>query len=275
MKLKSIITRAFIYGAALITFVTLLMIILDILVKGIPFLKPELFALEYTSDNVSMLPSIINTFLIVFIALLIVTPIGILSAIYLVEYAKPGNKIVKLVRITAETLSGIPSIVFGLFGMLFFVSFLGWRFSLLAGACTVAMMVLPIIMRSTEEALMAVPRSQREASFGLGAMKLRTIFRIVLPSAMPGVLAGIILSVGRIVGETAALIFTAGSAPRIPGSLFNSARTLSVHMYLLSTEGLHKDQAYATGVVLLVLVLVINGISSFLASKVGKENGNE
>lgn len=275
MKLKSIITRAFIYGAAMITFVTLLMIILDILVKGIPFLKPELFALEYTSDNVSMLPSIINTFLIVFIALLIVTPIGILSAIYLVEYAKPGNKIVKLVRITAETLSGIPSIVFGLFGMLFFVSFLGWRFSLLAGACTVAMMVLPIIMRSTEEALMAVPRSQREASFGLGAMKLRTIFRIVLPSAMPGVLAGIILSVGRIVGETAALIFTAGSAPRIPGSLFNSARTLSVHMYLLSTEGLHKDQAYATGVVLLVLVLVINGISSFLASKVGKENGNE
>ncbi len=196
---------------------------------------------------------------------------GIGAAIYLVEYAKPGNKLVAIVRITTETLSGIPSIVYGLFGMLFFVTTLNWGYSVLAGAMTVAIMILPTIMRSTEEALMAVPMSLREASYGLGAAKLRTVFRIVLPSAMQGILAGVILGIGRIIGETAALLYTAGSTHRIPSSLFNSARTLAIHMYLLAGEGLHKNEAYATAVVLLIVVILINLLSNFLAGKLRKE----
>ena len=201
---------------------------------------------------------------------MIATPLGIFSAIYLVEYAKRGSKVVKIVRITAETLSGIPSIVYGLFGMLFFVVTLHWGYSILSGAFTLAIMILPLIMRTTEEALKSVPDTYREGSFGLGAGRLRTVFRIVLPSAVPGILAGVILAIGRIVGETAALIFTAGTVPAIPESLLDSARTLSVHMYNLSREGLYVDQAYATAVVLLVVVIVINGLSNFVAKKISK-----
>ena len=217
-----------------------------------------------------MLPSIVNTFLMTLLSLLIATPLGIFSAIYLVEYAKRGSKVVKIVRITAETLSGIPSIVYGLFGMLFFVVTLHWGYSVLSGAFTLAIMILPLIMRTTEEALKSVPDTYREGSFGLGAGRLRTVFRIVLPPAVPGILAGVILAVGRIVGETAALIFTAGTVPEIPESLLDSARTLSVHMYNLSREGLYVDQAYATAVVLLVVVIVINGLSNFVAKKISK-----
>ena len=168
----------------------------------------HLFQLEYNSENVSMFPSIINTVCMTALSLLIAGPLGIFAAVYLVEYAKKGNKLVALVRVTAETLTGIPSIVYGLFGMLFFVNTLHWGFSMLAGAFTLAIMVLPVIMRTTEEALMSVPDMYREASFGLGAGKLRTIFVVILPSAVPGILSGIILSVGRIVGETAALMYT-------------------------------------------------------------------
>ena len=194
-------------GAAVITFAVLMFLVGYILVKGIPYLTPELFSLEYTSENVSLLPSLINTFIMTALSLVIAAPIGIFAAIYLVEYAKKGNKLVQVIRITAETLSGIPSIVYGLFGMLFFVTALHWGLSLLAGACTLVIMVLPLIMRTSEEALKAVPDSYREASFGLGAGKLRTIFTIVLPSAVPGILAGIILAIGRIIGETAALLY--------------------------------------------------------------------
>ena len=215
-------------------------------------------------------PAIINTVIMALISLLFAIPFGIGSAIYLVEYAKKGNKLVKVVRVTAETLTGIPSIVYGLFGMLFFVTALHWRFSILAGACTLAIMVLPVILRTTEEALMAVPDSFREGSFGLGAGKLRTIFKIILPSAVPGILSGVILSVGRIVGETAALMYTAGTVAAIPKNLFSSGRTLAVHMYVLASEGLHVDQAYATAVVLLILVILINALSSFLAKKIQK-----
>ena len=204
------------------------------------------------------------------ISLLIAAPLGIFAAIYLVEYAKKGNKIVGIVRTTAETLSGIPSIVYGLFGMLFFVTTLKWGYSLLAGAFTLAIMILPLIMRTTEEALKAVPDTYREGSFGLGAGRLRTVFRIVLPSAVPGILSGIILAIGRIVGETAALIYTAGSVAVIPESLLDSGRTLSVHMYVLSNEGLHTDQAYATAVILLIIVMLINWLSGFVAKRVAK-----
>ena len=256
--------------SAVITAFVLCFLIAYILVNGVPHLTPELFSWTYNSENVSMLPSIVNTFLMTLLSLIIATPMGIFSAIYLVEYAKRGSKIVKAVRITAETLSGIPSIVYGLFGMLFFVVTLHWGYSILSGAFTLAIMILPLIMRTTEEALKSVPDSYREGSFGLGAGRLRTVFRIVLPSAVPGILAGVILAIGRIVGETAALIFTAGTVPEIPESLFDSVRTLSVHMYNLSREGLYVDQAYATAVVLLLVVIIINSLSNFVAKKITK-----
>lgn len=256
--------------SAAITIGILGFIIVYILVNGIPYLTPELFAWKYTSDNCSMMPAIINTLIITILALALAIPFGIFSAIYLVEYAKKGNKITAIVRITAETLTGIPSIVYGLFGYLFFVIALKWDYSILAGACTLAIMVLPVIMRTTEEALMSVPDSYREGSFGLGAGKLRTVFRIILPSAIPGILSGVILSIGRIVGETAALMYTAGSVTEVAKSVFDSGRTLSVHMYSLSTEGLHINQSYATAVVLLFLVILINFVSGRIAKKIKK-----
>lgn len=256
--------------AALITVGMLGTLVGYVLIKGIPHLKPSLFAWTYNSDNVSMMPAIINTLIMTGISLLISVPFGMGAAIYLVEYAKKGNKLVNIIRVTAETLSGIPSIIYGLFGMLFFVSTLGWGYSILAGAFTLAIMVLPVIMRTTEEALLAVPDSYREGSFGLGAGRLRTVFRIILPAAVPGILSGIILAIGRIVGETAALIYTAGTVADVSGSLFASGRTLSVHMYTLSREGLHVDEAYATAVVLLLIVMGINWFSGFLAKRISR-----
>jgi len=229
-----------------------------------------LFEFQYNTKNVSMMPAIINTLIMVLLALLLAGPLGIFSAIYLVEYARSGSRLVKVVRMTAETLSGIPSIVFGLFGMLFFVITMGWGYSMLAGALTLSIMILPLVMRTTEEALMSIPMAYREGSFALGAGKLRTIFRIVLPSAVPGILAGIILATGRVVGETAALLFTAGSVPQIPDSVMGSGRTLAVHMYVLASEGLHVNQASATGVVLLVMVLLINWLSAYAAKRIAK-----
>lgn len=251
--------------AACFTVGILVFLVGYILIKGVPFLTSDLFQMTYNSDNVSMLPALINTVLLTLLALLIAGPLGIFAAIYMVEYASKGNKIVEIVRVTAETLSGIPSIVYGLFGSLFFVTFLHLQLSMLSGALTVAIMVLPTILRTTEEALLAVPSSYREGSFGLGAGKLRTVFRIVLPSAVPGILSGIILSVGRIVGETAALIYTAGTMAKLPNNIFSSTRTLSVHMYMLSGEGFHTDQAFATAVVLLLMVIVINALSNVVA----------
>ena len=201
---------------------------------------------------------------------LIAVPFGIFSAIFLVEYAGKGNKFIEVIRLTTETLSGIPSIVYGLFGMLFFVNTLKWGFSVLAGAFTLSIMILPLIMRQTEEALKAVPDSYREGSFGLGAGKLRTVFRIVLPSAVPGILAGVILAIGRIVGETAALIYTAGTVAQVPKNVLGSGRTLAIHMYMLSSEGLYMNQAYATAVILLVLVVAINTLSGVVAKKLTK-----
>ena len=256
----SLILAVLVGLAALITFLTLVFIIGYILVMGIPNLKPSLFQLEYNSDNVSMLPSIINTVGMTLLSLVIAGPLGILAAVYLVEYAKKGNKLV----------TGIPSIVYGLFGMLFFVTALKWGYSMLAGAFTLAIMVLPVIMRTTEEALLAVPDMYREASFGLGAGRLRTIFVVILPSAVPGILSGVILAIGRIVGETAALMYTAGTVAEMPKSVMSSTRTLSVHMYTLASEGLHIDAAYATAVVLLIVVLFINWVSGRVAKMIEK-----
>lgn len=256
--------------ATFITFALLLFLIFYILINGIPYIKPSLFSLHYTSDNASVIPALINTVVMTLLSLLIAVPFGIFSAIFLVEYAGKGNKFIEVIRLTTETLSGIPSIVYGLFGMLFFVNTLKWGFSVLAGAFTLSIMILSLIMRQTEEALKAVPDSYREGSFGLGAGKLRTVFRIVLPSAVPGILAGVILAIGRIVGETAALIYTAGTVAQVPKNVLGSGRTLAIHMYMLSSEGLYMNQAYATAVILLVLVVAINTLSGVVAKKLTK-----
>ena len=267
------IEKGLVYAAAILTFAVLLFLIGYILVTGIPHLTPSLFSLHYTSENVSMIPAIVTTVEMTALALLLAVPLGLFTAIYLNEYAKRGNKLVKVVRLTAETLSGIPSIVYGLFGYLFFLVRLKWDYSLLAGAMTLAIMILPLIMRTTEEAMLSVPDGYREGSFALGAGRLRTIFRIVLPTAVPGILAGIILATGRIVGETAALIYTAGTYAQTADSLFSPVRTLSVHMYVLSSEGLHIDQAYATAAVLLIVVVGINALSAAVARSITKRRG--
>lgn len=266
----SLILLILVSMSALITVMTLLFLLAYILIKGVPYLTPDLFAWEYNSENVSLMPALINTIIMTGLSLIIAAPLGIFSAIYLVEYAKRGNKLVALIRITAETLSGIPSIVYGLFGFLLFAVTFQWSYTILGGALTLAIMILPLIMRTTEEALKSVPDSYREGSFGLGAGRLRTVFCIVLPSAVPGILAGIILAVGRIVGETAALMYTAGTVAGIPESLLGSGRTLAVHMYVLTNEGLYTNQSYATAVVLLVIVVCINAVSGMIAKMVAK-----
>lgn len=256
--------------SAVITVGVLAMLIGYILIRGIPNLNLSLFAWIYNTENVSMMPALINTILMVLLSLAIAAPAGIASAVYLVEYAKRGNRFVEVIRLTTETLQGIPSIVYGLFGALFFVKALDWGLSLLSGAFTLAIMILPLIMRTTEEALKSVPDSYREGSFGLGAGRVRTVFRIILPTAIPGILAGIILAIGRIVGESAALIFSAGTIAAVPESVFDSTRTLSVHMYCLYSEGLYTDQAAATAVILLLIVIAINWISNFVAKRITK-----
>jgi len=262
--------RYLIKFAALLTFGALFFIIAYILIRGVPHITPSLFEWKYSSENVSLLPSLITTLYMVFLTLLIATPIGIFTGFYLVEYANQDNKFIELIRISTETLSGIPSIVYGLFGMILFVIRLEFSYSLIAGVLTASIMILPLIIRTTEVALISVDDMFREASYGLGAGKLRTIFRVVLPVAMPGILSGIILSIGRIIGETAALIFTLGTATKLPDSIFASGRTLAVHMYVLSNEGLHVNETYATAVILLVIVLLLNGFSTFLTSKLTK-----
>ncbi|MGE4214571.1 MAG: phosphate ABC transporter permease PstA [Anaerotignaceae bacterium] len=274
----SIVLKILVYCSAALTVGVIALIVGYIFVNGVPNLSADLFAWEYNSENVSLLPALINTLIMTVLSLLIASPIGIFAAVFLVEYSSQGSRLVKIIRITAETLSGIPSIVYGLFGLLFFVTSLKWGMSLIAGACTIALMILPLIMRTTEEALLAVPKTFREGSFGLGAGRLRTVFLIVLPSALPGIMAGIILATGRIAGETAALMYTAGTVAQIPMGkdfLLDSTRTLAVHMYNLSCEGLYVDKAYATAFVLLVMVMCINALSGFMAKKFGgnKTNG--
>lgn len=256
--------------AAAITLTALFALVLYILVKGLPHLRPSLFSFTYTSENASLLPALITTIWMTAVSLLLAAPLGMFTAIYIVEYAKKGSKLISLIGITSETLSGIPSIIYGLFGMLFFVSYLKLGFSFIAGAMTLAIMILPLIIRTTEEALKSVPDSYREGAFGLGAGKLPTIVQIVLPAASPGILSGVILAVGRIVGETAALIYTAGTVAQMPTKITDSARTLSVHMYALSSEGLHTGEAYATAVILLLLVAAMDFLAAVVAKKIAR-----
>ncbi len=270
---SSILLKILVYLSAFITIAIVVSIIGYILITGIPNLKPSLFALKYTSENCSMMPALINTFIMIVLSLLIGLPIGIFSAVFLTEYAKRGSRYVKLVRMMAETLSGIPSIVYGLFGYIFFNIALKWGYSILSGALTLSMMILPLIMRTSEEALLSVPDMYREGSFGLGAGKVRTIFSIMIPSSMSGIFAGVVLAIGRIVGETAALVFTSGTVAGVPKSIMGSGRTLSIHMYVLMSEGLHMNEAKGVAVVLLILVLALNFLSARLQKGLKKKNG--
>lgn len=276
---KAFLQRLLVKTGAAITTAVMLILLLFILANGLPHISPDLFAWEYTSTNLSLMPALINTLLMIVLALGMAVPVGVGSAIYLSEYARKGNRFVRVVRATTEVLAGIPSIIYGLFGLLFFVTTLKWGLSMLAGAATLALMVLPVLMRTTEEALQAVPASFREGSFGLGAGRLHTVVKVVLPSALPGIFGGVVLSMGRVVGEVAALIYTAGTVAAIPdfagvgfGALFDSTRTLAVHMYVLASEGLHIEATYATAVVLLVVVVGINLLSSVIAKNMTRSN---
>lgn len=261
--------------ATLITAAIVVWILVYVMVRGLPNLRPELFEWRWTSENMSMMPSLINTLSISGLSLLIAGVIGVFAAIFMVEYAKSTNIFVKIVRIAAETLSGIPSIVFGIFGMILFTDVFGWGLTILGGSLTMAMMIMPLIMRTTEEALLAVPDSFREGSYALGAGKLRTIFVIILPSAIPGIISGVILGLGRVVGETMALVFTAGSAFNIrrPAGVMSQGCTLTVYMYSLITENPseYADVAWAVAVVLIILTIVINAAAEFIGNKLKKE----
>lgn len=272
---KSLLLALIVLLCAAVCCAVIVFLIGYILVKGIPNLTPSLFARQYNSENVSMMPAILNTLIYTAVSLLMAVPAGVFAAVYLAEYARRGNVFVRLIRTTAQTLSGIPSIVYGLFGYLMFCVYFKLGYSMLAGTLTLAVMILPLIMRTTEEALCAVPDSYREASYGLGAGKLRTVFKVILPSAMPGILSGVILGIGRIVGETAALIYTAGTVAGVVTKFTDSGRTLSVHMYALLSEGLYMDEAYATAVILLLAVIIINAVSGFIASRITRREGDK
>lgn len=272
-KINSIIYKILIGIATAFTFALLIGIIIYVATRALPHFKADLFRWEFTSDNQSMLPSIINTLHMIILTLLLAVPIGVFSAIYMVEYAKPGNKFIKLVRLATETLQGIPSIIFGLFGYIFFKRSLGLDYSILAGAFTMTIMVLPLIIRSTEEALISVDNKYREASYGLGARKLRTVFNVVLPPAMNGIFSGIILAIGRVFGETAALIYTAGTVQEIARAS-ESGATLAVHMYKQNSEARYPNETFVTAFVLLVFVIIINALSSYIGNKIGG-NTNE
>lgn len=266
MSFYKISTRLF----SAMTLGVLVFIVLFVVVKGAMSFKPSMLSLKYSTENLSMGPAIVTTLLTVVLSILLASPIGIFTAIFLVEYTRVENKLVRAIRLATETLAGIPSIVYGLFGMLFFGLKLKMGFSVISGVLTVSIMILPIIIRATEEALKSVHQSVRQGSLALGAGKLRTIFKVVLPIAIPGILSGIILSVGRVVGETAALMYTLGTATSLPTSLKSSSRTLALHMYVLSSEGKHVGEAYASGMVLLILVLIINWSSTKLANKLSE-----
>lgn len=275
MKIKDLIFKVFTRLSMGIVLAASIYLIIYILVNGVPHLKLSLFSFEYTSDNVSLMPALITTVFIVILTLVVALPIGIATAIYLVEYARPKSRLARIMKVSTEALSGIPSIIYGLFGFLFFVTTLSFSYSLLSGSLTLAIMILPFIIRTTQEALIDVPNSYREAALAMGSSKLYMIFKVVLPSAAAGILSGIILSIGRIVGESAALIYTLGTVAKIPDSLFSSGRTLAIHMWALSSEGFHTNEAYATAVVLLVVVLLMNGASLLVTKKLMKGSNYE
>ena len=253
------IAIALLWSAAGLALSVLAFIVVLILVKGVPMITPHflLASPERMGRAGGIFPTIVGTILLTIVALIVATPLGVGTAIYLTEYTRAG-RLASVIRFGSECLAGVPSIIFGLFGFIFFVIVLKMGWSVLSGGLTLAVMILPTIMRTTEEAMRAVPQSYREVSFGAGATAWQTVTRVVLPVALPGIMTGVVLAIGRCVGETAAVIFTAGTALRVPTSLFSPTRTMAVHFYILAREGLSMPNAYGTAAVLIIVILLIN-----------------
>jgi phosphate transport system permease protein len=250
--------------------ISLFVIIFYVMEKGLPHITMEFL----TQSPVRMgkeggiLPTIIGTVYVTMVAILIAAPIGIGAAMYFTEYAKEG-RLIRIIRTATEVLAGVPSILFGLFGFSFFVIFLGLGWSVLSGALTLSMMILPTIIRSTEESLLTVPVAYREGSLSLGATKWQTMIKVVLPCCKKGILTGIILGVGRAVGETAAIFLTMGGALKIPISPLDAGRTMSMHMYTLTAEGISREKAFATAALLIIIILIINGVANLIGNRGG------
>jgi phosphate transport system permease protein len=263
-----------IWAAALITLAALGAIIGSVLIEGVPRLSLA-FLTQAPSDlgrAGGILPTIISTVALGLFALVIAVPIGVGAAIYLTEYTRP-SRLTRVIRFGVESLAGVPSIIFGLFGFILFVTTLGMGWSMLAGALTLALMSLPTIIRTSEEAILTVPKSYRDTGYSLGASRWQMIVTTVLPTALPGVITGVILAFGRAVSETAAIIFTAGTAVNYPDSLFTPVRTMAVHFYILAVEGISLEKAYATGAVLIFTILLINAAANLFVRRVSRRVG--
>ncbi|MHB1484363.1 MAG: phosphate ABC transporter permease PstA [Saccharofermentanales bacterium] len=262
------IAKTFIWSAAFLVIGILLTIIIYILMKGIPVLSLQFLTQipRNMGRSGGISSSIVGTLLVTAVAVIIATPFGVGTAFFLTEYTHEG-KITRIIRFSAESLSGIPSIVYGLFGFIFFVMYLKLGWSILSGGLTMAVMILPTIIRTSEEAIRTVPSNYREVSFSLGSTKWQTITRAVFPSALPGISIGVILSIGRCVAETAAVILTAGSALRMPSSIFSPARTMAVHFYILAREGISMEKAYGTAALLIIIILLINVVANMLVNR--------
>lgn len=267
---KDMLLRGLLWGASALSVAVLVVIVGYIFYKGITYINLDFIFGDYSPiGGGGIFPMIVTTILMIFISLLIATPIGILAAVYLQEYAKQG-RMVRIIRYATESLTGIPSIIYGLFGAVFFVIYLKLGMSIIAASLTVSIIVLPVIIRTTEEALKTVPQSYREGSLALGTTKLQTLYKVILPSAMPGILSGVILSIGRIVGESAAIFLTAGTVAAMPDSIFSSARTLTVHSYLVTQESGDIGLAAAIGIVLIIIILVLNLTATWISKKLNK-----
>lgn len=271
-KFKENLLKLLVGLSTLFTVGILICILSYIFIKGYKLINIDFLTKNYSSSgNGGVFPMIVSTLYMVLLSVGVATPIGILAAIYLQEYAKQG-KLVKIIRFATESLSGIPSIVYGLFGAVFFVEYLQMGYSIIAGALTVSIIILPVIIRTTEEALKSVPDSYREASLGLGATKIQTLYKVIVPSAIPGILAGMILSIGRVIGESAAILLTAGTVAKFPKDIFSSGRTLTVQAYLVTKEAGAIDQACAVGIILIVLILILNTVARLITNKLNKAN---
>jgi phosphate transport system permease protein len=259
----------FILGAAtLITLIVLVLIIAFVLKRGVPEISWEFLSTKPREMGKAggILPTVIGTVLLPLLAIAIALPMGVGTAVYLTEYTRE-NRVTKIIRFGTDCLAGIPSIIFGLFGYIFFVNMLGMGWSMLSGGLTLAIMILPTIIRTSEEAIRAVPQAYREVSCSLAATNWETVYKVVLPNALPGIMTGVMLGIGRSIGETAAVIFTAGSSLMMPNSLNDSVRTMSVHFYLLAREGISNEKAYATAAVLVFAVLSVNLIAYWMMNR--------
>lgn len=269
-QFKDNLLRGLLWLSAFLSVAVLVMIVGFIFYKGFRLISFDFIFGDYSpTGGGGIWPMIVTTVYTIVISLIIATPIGILAAVYLQEYAKQG-RLVRIIRFATESLTGIPSIIYGLFGAVFFVTTLKLGMSIIAASLTLAIIVLPVIIRTTEEAFKTVPASYREGSLALGTTKLQTLYKVILPNAMPGILSGIILSVGRIVGESAAIFLTAGTVAAMPEGIFSSARTLTVHAYLVTQEAGDIELAAAVGIVLIVIVLIINLSATFISKKLSK-----